>query len=330
MSDEREQHLILRTTQNTTAAQRPTLLFVDDEERILRSLKMMFAAHYRVLTTTSGLDALEMLRREKVHVLVSDQRMPIMSGVDLLRQARIASPNTLRLLLTGYSDMEAIVGSINDGEVFRYINKPWRADELRQTIEEASAIAVGLESMSSATPEAVASGGSRTILLIDHAPETASALSALLDEEFAGELAGKLQLVCARNLSEAIGLLETHEIAVVISEIHVGTEDVTPFLKTLKHYHPQIVTIVLTSFQDMRALTGLINQGQIYRFLPKPVRRGVTARSIRSGINRHNEIRMTPQLVNRHRVPHPEKEIQPGLFSRMRGLMQRMAENGQR
>lgn len=325
MSDEREQHLILRTTQNTTAAQRPTLLFVDDEERILRSLKMMFAAHYRVLTTTSGLDALEILRREKVHVLVSDQRMPVMWGVDLLRQARAVSPNTLRLLLTGYSDMEAIIGSINDGEVFRYINKPWKADELRQTIEEASAIAVGLESMSSATPESLASGGSRTILLIDHAPETANALSALLADEFAGEF----QLVCARNLSEAIGLLETHEIAMVISEIHVGTEDVTPFLKTLKHFHPQIVTIVLTLFQDMRALTGLINQGQIYRFLPKPVRRGVTARSIRSGINRHNEIRTTPQLVHHHRVPRPEKEIQPGLFSRMRGMMQRMAENGQ-
>jgi len=325
MNEERDQHLILRTTQNTTAAQRPTLLFVDDEERILRSLKMMFAAHYRVLTTTSGLDALEILRREKVHVLVSDQRMPIMLGVDLLRQARAVSPNTLRLLLTGYSDMEAIIGSINDGEVFRYINKPWKADELRQTIEEASAIAVGLESMSSTTPESLASGGSRTILLIDHAPETATALSALLADEFAGEF----QLVCAGNLSEAIGLLETHEIAVVISEIHVGTEDMTPFLKTLKHYHPQIVTIVLTSFQDMRALTGLINQGQIYRFLPKPVRRGVTARSIRSGINRHNEIRTTPQLVHHHRVPRPEKEIQPGLFSRMRGMMQRMAESGQ-
>ena len=323
MNEQREQHLILRTTQNTTAAQRPTLLFVDDEERILRSLKMMFAAHYRVLTTTSGLDALEILRREKVHVLVSDQRMPIMLGVDLLRQARAASPNTLRLLLTGYSDMEAIIGSINDGEVFRYINKPWKADELRQTIEEASAIAVGLESMSAASPDTLASNGSRTILLIDHAPETATALSALLADEFAGEF----HLICARNLSEAIGLLETHEVAVVISEIHVGTEDVTPFLKTLKHYHPQIVTIVLTSFQDMRALTGLINQGQIYRFLPKPVRRGVTARSIRSGINRHNEIRATPQLVHHHRVPRPEKEIQPGLFSRMRGMMQRMAEN---
>jgi len=324
MSDEREHHLILRTAQSTTSTQRPTLLFVDDEERILRSLKMMFAAHYRVLTTTSGLDALKILRREKVHVLVSDQRMPIMLGVDLLRQARAVSPNTLRLLLTGYSDMEAIIGSINDGEVFRYINKPWKADELRQTIEEASAIAVGLESVSAAMPETISSGGSRTILLIDHAPETATALRALLADEFTGEF----QLVCARNLSEAIGLLEKHEIAVVISEIHVGTEDVTPFLKTLKHYHPQIVTIVLTSFQDMRALTGLINQGQIYRFLPKPVRRGVTARSIRSGINRHNEIRTTPQLVNHHRVPRPEKEIQPGLFSRMRGMMQRMAENG--
>jgi response regulator RpfG family c-di-GMP phosphodiesterase len=127
-----------------TESTKPTLLFVDDEERILRSLRMLFAANYRVLVTTSGHEALEILRREKVHALISDQRMPVMAGVDLLRQAREIAPNTMRLLLTGYSDIEAIIGSINDGEVFRYISKPERGRHPR-IVGEAAGIAMSLE-----------------------------------------------------------------------------------------------------------------------------------------------------------------------------------------
>jgi len=185
---------------------------------------MMFAAHYRVLTTTSGLDALEILRREKVHILVSDQRMrscwALIYCAKRRRLAEYLAPAAHR-----YSDMES------DHRFDQRRRKssatstsPGKPTSCGQTIEEASAIAVGLESMSSASPETLASNGSRTILLIDHAPETATALSALLADEFSGEF----QLVCARNLGEAIGLLETHEVAVVISEIHVGTEASRP------------------------------------------------------------------------------------------------------
>ncbi|MDO8787752.1 MAG: response regulator [Sulfuritalea sp.] len=305
---------------------RPTLLFVDDEERILRTLKLMFASQYRVLVTTSGHEALQMLRRETVHVLISDQRMPIMAGVDLLRQAKDIAPNTMRLLLTGYSDIEAIIDSINDGEVFRYINKPWEANEVRKIVGEAAEIAMSLESRPPLPGMAMAVGETRTILLIDHSPEIATSLGNLLKEDFPGEF----RLVYASRLEEAISLLEKYEISVIVSELHVGNEDVTPFLKTLKHFHPQIVTIVLTSFQDTLALTNLINQGQIHRFIPKPVRRGMTSRSIRSGIERHNEIRMRPLLVNRHRVEAPIAEIQHGLFNRVRGMIQRLGATGQK
>ncbi|HKJ73854.1 MAG TPA: response regulator, partial [Alphaproteobacteria bacterium] len=86
-----------------------TVLFVDDEERILRSLKMLFRGRYDVLTASSGEEALALVRTRHVHVIVSDQRMPGMLGAALLAQVKVASPTTMRLLLTGYSDLTATI-----------------------------------------------------------------------------------------------------------------------------------------------------------------------------------------------------------------------------
>ncbi|HEX6828487.1 MAG TPA: protein kinase, partial [Burkholderiales bacterium] len=99
------------------AAAKPRILFVDDEERILTALNSLFRSGYHVFTATSGGQALEFVRRFPMHVVVSDQRMPGMTGVELLQQVKVLSPGTVRMLLTGYSDLAAIVGSINEGEV---------------------------------------------------------------------------------------------------------------------------------------------------------------------------------------------------------------------
>src|SRR5262245_3668290 len=90
------------------------ILFVDDEERILNALKSIFRSKYHVFTATSGDQAFEFLKRFRVHLVVSDQRMPGMPGVELLRRAKELSPTTVRILLTGYSDLASIVGSINE------------------------------------------------------------------------------------------------------------------------------------------------------------------------------------------------------------------------
>lgn len=298
---------------------RPTLLFVDDEERILRSLRMLFAANYRVLVTTSGHEALEILKREKVHALVSDQRMPVMAGVDLLRQAREIAPNTMRLLLTGYSDVEAIIGSINDGEVFRYINKPWNADDIRSIVGEAAQIAVSLDQPVAAPAVPQTASGPLRMLLIDDCAETASGLKTLIDESFPGRFA----LDWVTSLGDAMTLLEQKPVSIVVSEIQVGSEDMTPFLKTLKRFKPHVVTIVLTSFKDTSLLVGLINQGQVHRFLPKPMRKVMTLRGIQSGLDRTQEIQARPDLARRHVVEAPKQDIDPGLISRIRGLFQR-------
>ena len=110
------------------------ILFVDDEERILNALRALFRNEYHVFTADNGAAALELVKRYAIQVVVSDQRMPGMTGVELLRQVRKAAPQTVRLLLTGYSDLAALVGSINEGEVFRFVKKPWDNDEIRAMV----------------------------------------------------------------------------------------------------------------------------------------------------------------------------------------------------
>ena len=100
------------------------ILFVDDEKQILIPLKAMFKKQYKVFTAVSGSDALNIIRSNLISIIVSDQRMPEMPGIELLKQVKEISPLTVRILLTGYADLNAVVESVNTGEIFRFIEKP--------------------------------------------------------------------------------------------------------------------------------------------------------------------------------------------------------------
>ena len=116
---------------------RPGLLVVDDEPEVLRSLFDLFRLDYRVLTATRGAEALGVLREEEVSVVMSDQRMPEMTGVEFLSRARAIRPEATRLLITGYADLKAVIDAINEGHVFRYVAKPWDPEELGTVIRQA-------------------------------------------------------------------------------------------------------------------------------------------------------------------------------------------------
>ncbi|MBC7802286.1 MAG: protein kinase, partial [Candidatus Parcubacteria bacterium] len=146
------------------AVRRPAALFVDDEERVLNALSHLFRDLYEIETATSGAQALERMRERRFHVLVSDQRMPEMPGVELLRQAKDAAPGTVRLLLTGYSDLAAIVGSVNEGEVFRFVSKPWQEEDLCATIAEAVDVAIALEAAAAGPAPALPPNASVLVL----------------------------------------------------------------------------------------------------------------------------------------------------------------------
>ncbi|NJN52640.1 MAG: response regulator [Gammaproteobacteria bacterium] len=120
---------------------RGTVLFVDDERRVLSSMRAMFRRDYEVLLANSGAEALDLLRDQTVDVIVSDQRMPGMTGVEVLKQVKALAPASMRILLTGYADLKAIEASINEGEVFRYLTKPCPADELKAAVGLAADVA---------------------------------------------------------------------------------------------------------------------------------------------------------------------------------------------
>jgi len=115
-----------------------TLLLVDDEEDILKALKRLLRrSGYRILTATSGAAALEVLGLNEVQVIVSDQRMPQMSGTEFLSRVKELYPNTVRMVLTGYSDLASVTGAINRGAIFRFLSKPWDDEDLREQIHNA-------------------------------------------------------------------------------------------------------------------------------------------------------------------------------------------------
>jgi DNA-binding NtrC family response regulator len=113
-----------------------TILFVDDDPAILRLVGRLLAADpFDVLTAASGAEALEMLARQRVDVLVSDLEMPEMGGLELVREARQRFPDTLRMLLTGAATLEAALEAINQGEVARFLRKPLDPDAFREVLE---------------------------------------------------------------------------------------------------------------------------------------------------------------------------------------------------
>jgi signal transduction histidine kinase len=115
---------------------RHTLLVVDDEVDVLESLRHQFHRGYRVLTSVSGQKAIEILREDDVELILTDQRMPGMSGDQFLREARRLKPDAIRMLFTGYADMQAVISAVNEGHIFRYIMKPWDSIELESIIRQ--------------------------------------------------------------------------------------------------------------------------------------------------------------------------------------------------
>ena len=127
----------ISATDSDTPAQ-PTLLLVDDEDGILSSLKRTLRREaYRILTATGGRAGLDELARNRVDVIVSDQRMPDMSGVEFLRQAKELYPDTVRMVLSGYSDLQSITDAINEGAIYKFLSKPWDDAVLKAEIADA-------------------------------------------------------------------------------------------------------------------------------------------------------------------------------------------------
>ncbi len=116
------------------------VLYVDDEMNNLISFKATFRMKYDVLTAVSGEEAVKLLESNAVDIIVTDQRMPGMTGVQFLESILEKYPEPMRVLLTGYADLNAVIDAVNKGKIFHYLSKPWNEDELAATIERAYSV----------------------------------------------------------------------------------------------------------------------------------------------------------------------------------------------
>ncbi|MFN0301534.1 MAG: response regulator [Burkholderiales bacterium] len=309
------------------AQDRITILFVDDEEAVVKTLRAIFRFDHNVLTATSGAEALELLKIRDVHVIVSDQRMPGMSGLQLLTKVREASPNTIRILLTGFSDLAAIVGSVNEGEVFRFISKPWNHAEIKSIVGQAASIATqtaGIAVKHTAQTQAIApdpSGApaplfiSQHLLVLDDDPLIAQAVRKLFDNV--------LEVHAAGSLSQALSVLQQTDVSVLVSDLRVNGEDLRPFLRILKQRYPLIQAVLTTGMVDSDEIINLINKAQIYRFTSKPLSYGALKLSVAAAMRQHAIYAEHPELLVRHQVEafHPE-EVKPSLVSSILASLQ--------
>jgi DNA-binding NtrC family response regulator len=293
------------------------ILFVDDEERILRSLALQFRREYEVLTESDPCRALQRLKSESVQIIVSDQRMPQMSGAELLAQARQIAPDTLRILLTGYSDLDAAVEALNSGGIFRYLTKPWDQQEMAFTLRQAAQIAarqLQAPKVSAAIPQAALN-----VLLLDEDAPTLGVVA-----EFC--VAGGHRLLRAASLNEAVALLNSEPIDMLVSDLQVAGEDTAPLLKSLAQAHPRLLSLVVTPFCDTQALLKLINEAQIFRYLPKPIRRGLFDKGLQAAAEQAQLWRAQPAQVVTRLAQQPREEREREKVGSLLGMLGRLRE----
>jgi serine/threonine-protein kinase len=243
------------------AAPKTKVLFVDDEERILNALSMLLRDEYEVLTALGGEAAMALLKSNPVQIVVSDQRMPGMAGVELLREVKKNHPRTVRLLLTGYSDLAALVGSINEGEIFRFVKKPWDNDDIRSVLKEAAAVAAKV-----APPPAQklqAKKVAASVLVIDTDTSLARGLQKMLGND--------VTVHEGASAADAAKTLQSNDVAAVVADLRAGAKGIVSLFKLLKAKRPDTLTILLSDQPDSEVVADLINQAHVHRFLAKPV-----------------------------------------------------------
>ncbi len=414
------------------------ILFVDDEKRVLNSMRGLFRRQYELFLTCEGSEAIRIAAENDIDVIVADQRMPGMTGIEVLAKMKEQSPRTVRILLTGYADPSAVEGSINEGEVFRFLSKPCPPNVLRETLNLAISASQtapvepandsSAEPVAPTTPEpaapaarpepepepAVASPqpapaadppwpripkelplkeiepaaeipapevtsettsqadvtGEQPVPSIPMPPEigdddeTQPALLALSEEELEQHAEPESHWQTVTNVvmsedsveetSENVALTEANKslndvgvvvftvdsefattairavsderttilattlvkVAQAISENHIGVlvTDYTTnntilqkIISTLKKHVPDLVTIVVSDGRDTTDMISLINYGQVFRYVLKPIEAGKLRREINAAVVRHLYIANNPESAIRHQVEDAPK-----------------------
>ena len=339
----------------TSGGERPRLLFVDDEQRVLNSMRIMFRRQFDLFLASHGAEALDIVKAKNIDVIVADHRMPKMTGVEVLSKVRDLSPRTVRILLTGYADLDAVEGSINESEVFRFLTKPCAPKQLRETIELAAKLARETpapepkpELAPAETLEIIMEadtvteiGGPQTAH--EHAAKRAPAASVRPDStarmqapQFAPQpdldpaapvksasgglgivvfssdnevisavqqaVRGRLPVYNAGNVVHVVKILTEHRPGVLVTDVSEDKATIQAMTARLKEHLPELVTIAVSQHRDVLDMVWLINHGQIFRFLRKPLSAGRCAISLQAALQHHRMLLKNPELMKRHEV----------------------------
>ena len=270
------------------------ILFVDDEPQVLETISLIFRGWH--FTTAVGAEAaLKAISDDKFAVVISDQRMPGMTGAELLKKVREIAPETIRIILTGYSDMDSIIEAINSGEVWRFINKPWENEKLKGTVKAA----VDLYEVNQMLKEQQKAGqavnvkqsDTDTVLFIDKLVEHLKRYQALFEESY--------NICTSETLPDALKILESKPVSVIACDSSLASEEGADFLAAVKQRFPAVVTIFMSDSKDANEAIRLINEGQIFRYLVKPFPRQALMDAVQEAIQKHNELKLLPkEMIN--------------------------------
>jgi serine/threonine-protein kinase len=362
------------------------LLFVDDEQRVLNSMRIMFRRQFDLFLASHGAEALDIVKDKDIDVIVADHRMPKMTGVEVLSKVRVLSPRTVRILLTGYADLDAVEGSINESEVFRFLTKPCAPKQLRETIELAAKLAreapapeakldtspssdsleiireadtvthVGgdEENRGSKSPPRGMDPLSRTDRMqaprfpppAEHpaaapSPAPAAAAAATRPKSATGlgivvfssddevidtvqkAVRGRLPVYNAGNVVHVVKILAEHRPGVLVTDVSTDKATIQAMTARLKEHLPELVTIAVSQHRDVLDMVWLINHGQIFRFLRKPLSAGRCAISLQAALQHHRMLLKNPGLVKRHEVDATAPEttgLVDGMLSKLKNM----------
>jgi DNA-binding NtrC family response regulator len=281
------------------------------------------------------------------------------------------SPRTVRILLTGYADLDAVEGSINDSEVFRFLTKPCAPQQLRETIELAAKLAreapvppppteqpltpsdtVEIILESDTATEVTSSGGhtethSSTAILEapkfapTPAPAPASSAAAVRPKLATGlgivvfstdveviemvqrAVRGRLPVYTAGNIVQVVKCLTDQRPGVLVTDVSEDKATIQSMTARLKEHLPQLVTIAVSQHRDVLDMVWLINHGQIFRFLRKPLSAGRTAISLQAALQHHRLLLKNPELAKRHEVDTAtpsDTSVVEGVLATLKGI----------
>jgi DNA-binding NtrC family response regulator len=386
---------------------RARILFVDDEKRVLNAMRGLFRRDYEVFLSTEGAEALRIATENDIDVIVADQRMPGMTGVEVLAAMKVRSPRTVRILLTGYADPTAVEGSINDGEVFRFLSKPCPPKVLRETLSlaieaarttpeavtpaprpatpdvppqpavatpqppptapsptehERPVTATPPPSQPAAPPTPAATvpdrpspfvaandSGDRpemhgapttptvptstdessshwqsvtnVIMSEDTVEETSehmaltsetlglgdvSAVVFTVDSDFAATAiracSDDRNVILATRLIKVAEAIEQENAGVLVTDFTNNGAILQKIIAALKKYMPELVTIVVNNGRDTTDMINLINFGQVFRYVLKPIEPEQLRDDVNAAVIRHLYLLNNPESAKRHEV----------------------------